>query len=60
MLTIATTGGKQISLSPVWAERLKKVFDLHCPYMTADNIKRIRCLFASFTTPLSPNRGPPP
>ena len=60
MLTIVMTGAKKISLSPVQTERMKKVFNLHRPYMTADNIKRIRCLSTSTTTPLSPNRGPPP
>ena len=42
MLTIAMTGGRQINLSPLWAERLKKVHNPHCPGMTADNIKIIR------------------
>jgi hypothetical protein len=42
MFTIAMTGEKQISLSSLWAERLKKVHKPHCPGMTADNIKTIR------------------
>ena len=42
MLTIAMTGEKQISLSFLWAERLKKVHNPHCLGMTADNVKMIR------------------
>lgn len=60
MLTIAMTGGKQVSLSSLRAERLKKVHNPHCPRMTADNIKKIRRLLFPTTTPLSPIRGPPP
>ena len=60
MLTMAMTGGKQISLSPLWAERLKKVHNPLCPGMAADNIKIIRCVLVSIATPLSPIRGPPP
>ena len=42
MLTIAMTGGRQISLSPLWAERLMKLHNPLCPGMAADNIKIIR------------------
>ena len=60
MLTIAMTGGRQISLSPRWAERIKKVHNPLCPGMAADNIKITRCVLISITTPPSPIRGPPP
>ena len=42
MLTIAITGARQRSLSPLWAERLKKVHNPHCPGVAADNIKITR------------------
>ena len=42
MLTMPMTGGKQISLSSLWTERLKKVHDPHCLGMTADNVKMTR------------------
>jgi len=42
MLNIAMTGARQISLSPLWAELLKKVHNPPCPGMAADNIKIIR------------------
>jgi hypothetical protein len=42
MLTIAMTGGRQIRLSLLWAERLMKVHNPLCPGMAADNIKIIR------------------
>ncbi len=41
MLTIAMIGGKQISPSSQWAERLMKVHNPLCPGMAADNIKII-------------------
>ena len=60
MLTIGMTGGRQISHSPLLAERIKKVHEPLCPVMDADNIKIIRCVLVSIATPLSPIRGPPP
>ena len=60
MLIIAMTGARQINLSPLWTERLKKVHNPLCPGMAADNIKIIRLLSFPVSTPLSPIRGPPP
>ena len=60
MSSIAMAGARQINLSPIWAERLKKVHNPHCPSMAADNIKIIRLISFPVSTPLSPTRGPPP
>jgi len=60
MSIIAMAGARQINLSPIWAERLKKVHNPLCPGKAADNINIIRLLPVFLATPLSPTRGPPP